>query len=58
MRNTRALRLNRESLAELTPGQLVVVAGAAQETRDERCISGIVRCTTDVLTEKLSLRTC
>lgn len=52
------LRLKKDLLTELRHDDLASVAAAARETMDERCVSGIVRCTSDILTERLSLRTC
>lgn len=53
------LRLNKDALTELTADDLAHVAGArAPETNDERCVSGVIRCTQDVITEKLTLRSC
>ena len=60
------LRLRKALLTDLTSDELAGVAAGCPtktvhdcpETNDERCVSGIVRCTDDVIMELLSLCNC
>lgn len=51
------LRLTKSALTDLTSDELAGVVAGAPDTNDERCVSGVIQCTADVVTEKLTLKT-
>jgi hypothetical protein len=52
------LKLRKDVLAVLSTDELAAVVAGQGETDNEQCVSGIIQCTTDQITERLTLQHC